>query len=323
MVSLAAELTGAKLIKGASPSKFRKALSQIFRRAKGIRATESCLLICAGPADLTNVMSVQGWRTRFKYLAAWIIDSFWLDHLSNSIRLANPFDQIFVTSCEDIDDWKKLLRSPVSWLPWGTDALRLGTGSGDRAWDVTRVGRQPPEWDDDASASEAASRLGLLYRGRPSTDGMSAIQNHRSLMQVYGSSRYLLAFSNAVNPESYTHPTREYLTGRWVDALACGCTVAGVAPRGPGTARLLWEGATLELGGVGRSEGLQILRAAVNAWRPERANFNYAMALRKLDWRWRFAEIANAYGENPPSLSEELVLLRERVALTSMPLTEA
>jgi hypothetical protein len=274
-------------------------------------------VVCAGPADLLKILNLQNWRNRFGFLAAWIIDSFWFDHIPTIARLSNPFDHLFVTSIEDLDKWRKSTGVPTTWLPWGADAFRLGHGASHREWDITRVGRQPPEWDDDLVASKAARALGIKYRGRPIMEGVTPLQNQESLMNIYGTSKYILAFSNSVNPENYTHPTRQYLTGRWVDALACGATVAGIAPKGPSIDDLLWSGATLDFGSIRRNEGLLVLAAALEKWTPAMAVRNNTMALKHLDWRWRFKVIADVFGATPIRLAEELKLLEERISIAA------
>jgi hypothetical protein len=319
MTGLAAELMDADMVTldRTSPSSIRKALSVIFRRAPGRAAEESCLMICAEPKDLLNLIDIQRWRKRFKFLAAWTIDSFWHDRIPATIRLTHPFDHLFVTTLEDVDAWKSITGVPTSWLPWGTDALRLGRGASHREWDITRVGRQPSEWDDDSAAASAAAQLGIKYRGRPNREGVTPLQNLKSLMTAYGDSKYIVAFSNSINRENYTHPTREYLTGRWIDALGCGAIVAGIAPRGSGNDALLWPGATLELGTVRRQEGLHILAQELKAWRPDMAATNHTMALKTLDWRRRFKVLADVFEVNPAPLTHELNVLEERLEAAS------
>jgi len=315
MVSLAAELMDAQVLNIANdkPSNISKIWSILNGRSRNPRTHASCMLICTGPGDLIRFLDIHDWRRRFEYLTAWIIDSFWLNHIPMTLRISKPFDHLFVTSEEDADQWKKRTRTPVAWIPWGTDALRLGGSADNREYDATRVGRQPPEWDDDLVALNDAKSFGIKYRGRPNGDGLTTLENHRLLMKVYGNSKYIIAFSNAVNPENYTHPRREYLTGRWVDAIGCGAIVAGVTPRGRNTEELLWSGATLDFGSTHRNTGLPILAEALKDWRPEMAVNNHKMALKKLDWRWRFRRIAEVIGISPLRLTAELDLLRERI----------
>ena len=316
MVAIAGELLDCDVLTAdrSRPSNSTKIFSVLRKRTRNGANDETCLLVCTGPADLLALLNIENWRKRFRYLAAWIIDSFWLDHIPRFIRLRNPFDHIFVTSLEDVDRWREITGVTTTWLPWGTDALRLGQGGAHRDWDLMRVGRQPSEWEDDIDAALAAESLGIRYRGRPDRSDLDALQNQKLMMTAYGASKFILAFSNAVNRDPNNHPTREYLTGRWVDALGCGSIVAGVAPRGPNTDGLLWAGATLELGGVRRSEGLQVVAAALRQWTPDLAAANYQMALRRLDWRWRFKTLADACGIRSAPLAQELQLLEERIA---------
>jgi hypothetical protein len=321
MIAIAGELLDCDVVipDRSRPSNTTKILSVLRKRTRNGAGNETCLLVCAGPADLLTILNIENWRKRFRYLAAWIIDSYWLDHIPGSIRLCKPFDHIFVTSLEDVERWREITGVGTTWLPWGTDALRLGQGGAHREWDLTRVGRQPAEWEDDLDAASAAESFGIRYRGRPDSSGSNALQNQKLMMKAYGASKFILAFSNAVNRDPNNHPTREYLTGRWVDALGCGSIVAGVAPRGPNTDQLLWAGATLELSGVRRNEGLQAVASALRQWTPEMAATNYRMALTQLDWRWRFKALADFCGIRSAPLTLELQLLEEQIARPTAP----
>ena len=316
MVAIAGELFDCERVAAdtSGPTTTQKVLSVLRQRVQSKASDEVCLLVCNGPADLLAVLNIENWRRRFRFLAAWIIDSFWLDYIPRSIRLRNPFDHIFVTSLEDVERWREITGAATSWLPWGTDALRLGRGGAPREWDLMRGGRQPSEWEDDRDAALAAETLGIRYRGRPDSSGLNSLQNEKLMMDAYAATKFTLAFSNAVNRDPNNHPIREYLTGRWVDALGCGSIVAGIAPRGPNTDALLWAGATLELGTVRRSEGLQVVAAALRQWTPDIAVANYQMALRRLDWRWRFKSIAEVCGISSAALTLELQMLEKRIA---------
>ena len=129
--------------------------------------TEDCLLICASPTDLLRFVELDSWRKRFRFVAAWVIDSFWLERLPKSLRLSMPFDHLFVTRGEDIDDWHRAVGVRPTWLPWGADVLGLGSRVADRPWDLLRVGRQPPQWEDDDATAAAAAELSLRFHPRP------------------------------------------------------------------------------------------------------------------------------------------------------------
>ena len=165
--------------------------------------------------------------------------------------------------------------------------------------------------------------MGIKYRGRPDSTGLNSLQNQKLMMKAYGATKFILAFSNAVNRDPNNHPTTEYLTGRWVDALGCGCVVAGVAPRGPSPDEMLWAGATLELGGIRRGEGLQVLAFAITHWTADLAAANHLMALKRLDWRWRFKTLADNFAIRPAPLAVELDALDARIVQLSAPLESA
>jgi hypothetical protein len=313
MVTLAAELLEAELLildKGL-PS-FWKRLEAIYLSRQKTNRDESCLLICPDPTCLLSLLLIDDWRSRFKFVAAWIIDSFWLDWIPTVVKRSQLFDHLFVTTEEDIPEWNRVMQTPTTWLPWGTDVLRCGGKDSERAWDLLRVGRQPPEWEDDLLTKQACFERNLQFHGRPKFFD-DAIQDQKMLMQLYRQTKFLLAFSNAVNRASYTHPSREYITARWVDALAGGAVVAGIPPRESSIDRLFWEGATLNLGSICQENGLEIIAAAANDWKPEQAERNYQQALARLDWRWRFAVIADMFQESPKRLNAELQLIHQKI----------
>jgi hypothetical protein len=315
LVDLASRLLEAQTVRATNdrPSLPTRLTAILRGRRKRHEGREACLLICQGPSDLVKVLNVGDWHSRFGMLTAWIIDSFWLEHIPFFARFSRSFDHFFVTSLEDTAQWQRITGVPTTWLPWGTDALDLGSGAAERPWDILRLGRQPEEWDDDLSNMAAARLLNLSYQGRIPGPDLTGLENQKVVMCAYGSAKYLIAFSNIVNPGTQTHPTRQYLTGRWVDALAGGAIVAGIAPRGADADSLLWEGATLDLGTVHRSQGLSIIADAARSWTPARAARNHWMALQRLDWRWRLRTMADILSAETPTLREDLARLSARI----------
>jgi len=321
MVNLAAELLEADLLvleRDPKAVTLSAKLEALLFGKLGVRQDDSCLLVCSDPSSLLSLLRVEGWRQRFRHIGAWIIDSFWTEWIPRIFQITNLLDYVFVSSAEDIPIWQQKIKAPVIWLPWATDVLRLGGANETRSWDLVRVGRQPSEWDDDVQIERSCFEKNLRFHGRPphqqDPDRMrQAIQNQEMLMSLYRQTKFTLAFSNAVNPTTYTHPTRQYLTARWVDALACGATVAGISPNEPSINRLLWEGATLNFASLEREEGMEAIAQAAETWRPEQAQLNYRYALERLDWRWRFAKIAQVFNYYPQRLSDELDLLEQEL----------
>ena len=166
--------------------------------------------------------------------------------------------------------------------------------------------------EDDTNNALLMEREGLVYAGR-SPFGRDHVENHEMLRTSMSDAKFTLAFSNTSAPSADTHPTYEYLTGRWLDSLAVGTSVIGVAPRCRSTDDLLWPQATIELGTTNREEGMDIIADAVRSWTPERPAMNHLRALERIDWRWRFAEVATALGLRPPRLQSEVEALRTRI----------
>src|SRR5579862_7022429 len=311
MVRLLAELFSAELVTYRYHRKWntvQEAISLAPRR----RGSETCLVVASSPRTLLGFVRSEYWLKGYGQLAGWVIDSFWLERIPFALKHRPHFDQLFVTGGEDVEPWAAALGRPVNWLPWGADVLRLGSNNPDRPIDLQRIGRQPREWDNDVETERACSAIGLRFDGRPPMLD-DATENQKLLMEQSSKAKFVLAFSNAVNSTSYTHPARVYITGRWLDAIATGAVVAGVAPDCVAARELLWPEATLELGSIERSSGLERIAEAVSKWSPEVAQINHREALARLDWRWRFAELAAALGVRSEQLDRDLDALRETI----------
>ena len=314
MAKLAARLLGAELI--VVPSR-HPSLGEKLRGILGPQKREhsAYLLICPAPTDLNSILSVPDWRSNHGRVVGWVFDSFWTSHIPQWVRWSRVFDHIFVTEGEDLATWRRATRASVDWLPWGSDVLDLGSPNPAREFDLLRFGRQPEEWEEDASNALECESRGLSYHGRPTSFDDPA-DNERGLMQSLSGAKFALAFTNRVSRSIQTHPGREYITGRWTDALASGTTVAGIPPRSESVQTLLWPEALLDVGTVKRAEGLEAIAAAARTWTRERARLNYAKSLERLDWRWRFKKIAEALEVQPPLLDLELARLREAMQIS-------
>ena len=308
MVRLAAELLDGELV--VLPSRRPTMVEQMSALLPRNRQGSACLLICPSPSDLGSVLRIKHWRESFGLIVAWVFDSFWTDHIPRFACWASVFDHVFVTEQEDLSTWRQMVPAPVDWLPWGSDVLRLGSANSLRRLDLLRFGRQPADWEDDLSSARRCQSRELSFQGRPPIFS-DATENERSLMGFLSETKFALAFSNRVSQSVQTHPTREYITGRWTDALAAGASVAGIPPRSESVQSLLWPEALLDLGTVQQTEGLEVIARAVREWTPNRARLNYLKSLERLDWRWRFKKLAAALGVHSGQLDAELTLLNE------------
>lgn len=311
MARLAAQLLNGELVivRRGNPTLIDK-LSGILPPRKS--SASSCLLICTSPSDLSSMLLVRNWRKSYGRIVAWVFDSFWTNWIPPWVRASRIFDHVFITEREDLDTWRRTLHAPVDWLPWGSDVLNLGSSNPLRPIDLLRFGRQPSDWQDDVANAQACQTLGLNFQGRPPSFS-DATENERGLMTMLSKSKFALAFSNRVSPEGHTHPEREYITGRWTDALASGTTVAGVPPRSQSVKSLLWPEALLELETANQAEGLRIIASATQSWTADRAKLNYRKSLEVLDWRWRFEKLAEALNIHSPELVAELARLESAI----------
>jgi hypothetical protein len=264
------------------------------------------------------MLFAQNRRENYGRIVAWVFDSFWTNWIPSWARASRLFDHVFVTEPEDLNTWRQTMRAPVDWLPWGSDVLNLGSSNPVRQFDLVRFGRQPKEWVDDSANERACQASGINFQGRPPSHS-DATANERGLMEILSKTKFALAFSNRISPESHTHPEREYITGRWTDSLASGASVAGIPPRSESVQSLLWPEALLDLGTANQAEGLRVIASAVQEWTPERAQINYIRSLENLDWRWRLKKVAEALGAETPKLDAELARLQSVIRSAQLP----
>lgn len=259
------------------------------RRARGRR-----LLVLAGnPAALSFAARPSMWFPGYESTAAWIIDSFWSDRIAGVAKHRPHFDHLFITDPELGDEWRERTGRPVDVLPWGSDTLAFPPVDTTKPVDLLRLGRQPSAWADDSLTAQEAAQRGLTFGGRPPAS-VDALTNQQNVRTALLESKIVLAFSNRVSPAAYTHPTREYLTGRWMDALAAGCLVAGVAPRS--AAQLLWDGATMDISPHSRADAWPVLVEAAAGWSIEAATRQQELARRTVDWRHRLRRLVDIMG---------------------------
>lgn len=317
MAQLMARLFDAPLERPAAPqpSRLRLAQRHIFRTRKG--TGHGVIYLARGPQDIPRIVALPGFDRPHRFRALWIVDSFWTEWAPSS-RLFSHFDLVAYMQKGEAAFYEGMAPGRSLWLGWGADVLGLGSARAERDVDVLRVGRQPTEWDDDARSLEQCRAAGLRFHGRPPfppDDPQDPSASHRALMEYYARSRFLIAHSNLAAPAPYTHPEKAYLTGRWTDALACGAIVAGLAPHeDAGAAELFWPGATLDFDRIDLGSNVAQLADAVAGWTPEMAAMNHRQALIRLDWRWRFAALAEHLGFRAPALEPEMAGLKAAIA---------
>ncbi|MGC5049179.1 glycosyltransferase [Micrococcus porci] len=298
LVHLAAQTFHARVIDvddRGEVSALRKAAASLPRVAR-LRGRH-LLVIAPNPAVVAYLAHPRLWFPGYESTAVWIIDSFWTDRTPRILRQGPHVDHVFITDPGLVQEWRCITGKPVDVLPWGADTEKFPLVDGERPVDLLRLGRQPAAWDDDPTTAADAAAHDLVFAGRPPL-AHDPLANHANVRQALLQAKTVLAFSNLVSPASYTHPTRDYLTGRWMDALAAGCLVVGAAPS---TAEsVLWPGATREISPSSRDDAWPLLREIASAWTPEDALERQHRARQRLDWRRRLHRMASVMGWETP-----------------------
>ncbi len=265
------------------------------------------------PSDLHALRASAAFRDGYRAVVVWIIDSYLHEHMLAPLAFRD-IDILCYMRPNDEAPFRRAAGDRAMLMGWGADALLRGSGDPNRAFDLVRVGRQPAEWEDDDVTSAACKAVRLRFHGRPEFQE-DPIENQYEVMRILRQSRFVVAHSNTAAPAPYTHPTQEYLTARWVDALACGTSVAGIPPRSDKSMqRLLWPEAILAFDRIDLRHNLAAIRAACDAWTPALAALNYRQSLLRLDWRWRLKALADRLSIVSPALEDELARIKHLAA---------
>lgn len=287
-----------------------KLVSQLPRR----RANYGPLLIVAAhPGDLLALARASTLLRGFSAVHAWIIDSFWHERIPLFARRTRTIDRVWITDYELVDYYADTMRVPCGWAPWGSDALALARLTPiPRTVDVLRLGRQPAAWHDDDQNRAFLETSGLSYQGIfPShPDG---VVNHRAVLNQLRRARVALVSSNLASPADYTHATRDYITARFTDAVACGTLLAGQFPTCH-AAQLIPQLARVQLDIRTREAGIAAIEAGIERWSLPLAAALQAHALRQLDWRHRIRNITREMQIDSPALQTELAEIDRQAA---------
>lgn len=314
LARLTAELFGSKLIITDAPPRSRVRELGWRLRGKSSDGDRCAVLIATGTPELSNFLEFPGFRDRYSFIVAWIVDSFATEDLPPQ-RVLDHYDLLIQMSPIDQDYYASLVGGRSRYLPFGSDVLRLGGFEGDRDIDLLRVGRQPPTWNDDAASKHDCETAGVSFHGRPPKQ-KNAAEDMEGLARFYRRSKFTIAHSNLVAPTKGTHPTKEYISARWMDSVSNGTVVAGIHPRtDPSIEHILWPDALLDLDGIERASNIEQLKPHIGAWTAERARYNYRMALERLDWRWRLRDLASWIGISVPKVDDELAEIEGKIGV--------
>jgi len=304
MISLMSELFESKIIR--LPEGSLNRLHKIFHILDKTRERNEVdgpnLLFIVPTLFSANKFFSLSKKNQYNKIGIWVIDSFWTNNVP---FLASPkyFDHLFITSGNDVSFYQSKTNISTSFLGWGSDVLRLGGDNRDREIDVLRVGRQPRRFDSDQVNEYKFKLLGLTYQGRPD----STISYIDLVNKYFLQAKYVLAHSNLADESKYTHPNKEYITARWTDALACGCTIIGQQPKSDyAYQKYFWPESVIDIDSSDNCTDGSHFTDVLKNWSPKTAKKNYMMALKYFDWRWRFKELSDYFCINCQKLDNEL-----------------
>ncbi|WP_375227239.1 hypothetical protein [Roseobacter sp. S98] len=312
MIRLAAQAFDARIINFRRHRISRMARVRTALTGAPRSGADVAICILRSPQEIDRMLRSEVMTIPYRIRVLWIIDSFRTHHLPPAWQLKS-FDVIAYCQRYDQEEYESRFGDRALFLGWGSDALNLGSAGPERAFDILRIGRQPPAWDDDGITTQKATAQGLVFQGRPPDIPDLSQQQPVLLRDYYGQSRFVIAHSNLAAPESYTHKSKEYITARWTDALASGAVVAGVPPHSD-LGLIDWPGALLPFDRIDLDANLAQLAAARAAWTPQMALDNHLGALKQLDWRWRFHTLSKHIGLRPAALDAEIDRLNSRIA---------
>lgn len=313
MIDLLHQYAGGKLIRidpQLSQRKRTKILSVIPRyRRKNNRA---CIVIASDPGIANSALRYFDIYYRYEKVYLWVIDSFWSERIPRFLKKNKIFDKCFVMDSGDISDWKRQIEIPLGVLPWGADVLKINPENlSNKDVDVVRVGRQPEAWSDNQINQKYFTQKSLIYLGSPHIPG-GHFKLEEHLEQTLARSKFLLAFNNLSSPAAYTHPTRSYLTSRWVKGISYGAVMLGAIPTSKTALELLPRWVHVEISPTSPKDAVEGITQASEQWDPRLPYALHAYACSVFDWRHRFAEIFSDLGFESPNLEQDIKTLEER-----------
>jgi hypothetical protein len=274
------------------------------------------LVIARTPGDLHMIYSLGDARKRFRYVAGFVIDSFFSGGFGPGTRL---FDHIFSTSEEGAETVRRRFGVPSSVLRQGFDCLNWSCIDDARCIDLIGFGRQPPSYHHAFQARFHKKDSQLLYLHSPigTTTGPAVWDERPMLFKLLQRSKISLAFNLDVEPYRVRPGASGFVTSRWFESLASGCVVVGKRPLGPmADDMFFWPDATIDLPDdpLAAPQAIEELASELPLLRSIRAR-NVLEMSRHHDWRYRIRDIYQHFGMDLPSpLTRELLALEQLCA---------
>jgi hypothetical protein len=270
------------------------------------------LLTAMTPYSLRALQAIPDWRRRFDKVAAYVIDSYYLEQYP---QVTEQLDHLFVPIGSTIEPLRSKWKCPVSLLPMAANALGEGSHDDSRPIDVLAFGRT--RWD-------LHQRLQTTFHHRESSrwyvhspfghsSGEEVRRERRMFWQILRRAKLSLAYDTLAAWSGHRRIPVAILTPRWYESLCAGCVLVGAPSTAPEAAEALdWEDAIIPLpdaldDAVAAIEQLLADEPRVEAAR--RRNCRQAWA--RHDWRHRIADLLNVLQlPHPAELTQALRRLR-------------
>ena len=275
---------------------------------------ELLLVVARGPGDLNAIQSVTKLRQRFRYVAGFVIDSYFTEAFGPAAR---RYDHIFTTTEIGAETVRTRFGVSSSILRQGFDCLTWACLDDDRSIDVIGFGRQPDSYHRAFQTSFHRVDSPILYLHSPigATQGEAVWNERPMLLKLLQHSKVSIAFHLGVAPPPGRPFHADFITSRWFESLACGSIVVGKRPSGSMALDMLnWDDSTFELSDDpnAAAEMISALCSDHNYLSRTRRR-NVVEMSRRHDWRHRIMQILRQFDIAPSdSLIAELGELKAR-----------
>jgi hypothetical protein len=286
-----------------------------FARLGPIKEEGELLLVVAHtPGDLRMLSSLTNARKRFRYIAGYVIDSYFTKDFGSSVK---GYDHIFSTTREGADEVRNRFKVSSSVLRQGFDCLSWACADTNRSIDLIGFGRQPSSYHLAFQRAFHTHESPLLYLHSPigTLVGEAVWRERPMLLKLLQRSKISLAFHLLIEPAADRPKSPNFVTSRWFESLASGCIVVGKRPPGAMAAELFcWPNALIELPDEPDKAVEMIQNLASDARFVEKTRQrNIVEMCERHDWRYRIRDIYEHFHlELPDLLVHELSRLKAR-----------
>jgi hypothetical protein len=254
-------------------------------------------------------------RKRFRYIAAYVIDSYFTEDFGSSVK---DYDHIFSTTQEGAEEVRSRFKVSSSVLRQGFDCLNWACSDANRSIELIGFGRQPPSYHEVFQRAFHTYQSPLLYLHSPigTLTGEAVWRERPMMLKLLQRSKISLAFHLMIEPTTVRPRSPGFVTSRWFESLASGCIVVGKRPPGAMAEELFcWPDALIELPDS-PADAVSMIHEIVSdsPFLEKVRQRNVIEMCKRHDWRYRLNEIYQHFNlPPPPLLNRELSLLKSKI----------